>query len=59
MALLKKYWPGLYEVSDGRKKLALKWEDYEAARYAPFGTDERLVPTCAQVVINTFWVRLF
>jgi hypothetical protein len=60
-AILKKYWPGLYDVSNGGKKLALKWEDYEAAKAAGFMTDEtgeRFVPTCAQVVHTKFWVRL-
>jgi hypothetical protein len=57
--LPKKYWLGLYKVGDdGRQKLALKWGDYEAAKLASHGTDERVVPTCAQVVISTFWVRL-
>ncbi|KAM0838728.1 hypothetical protein ACQ4PT_060779 [Festuca glaucescens] len=51
--LLKKYWPGLYRVKPLDetcldKKLALKWEDYEAAHDESFGTR-------ANVVITSFW----
>jgi hypothetical protein len=62
---MKKYWPSFYKVSDdGRRKLALKWEDYEVGKSVSHGTDGtdeidgRAVPTCAQVVFNTFLVRL-
>jgi len=61
-ALLKKYWPGLYTLSNGEKRLALKWEDYERAESGGSMTDgdgSRFVPTCAQVVYTKFWVRLF
>ncbi|XP_047072802.1 uncharacterized protein LOC124682078 [Lolium rigidum] len=52
--LLKKYWPGLYRLKPldetcRDKKLALKWEDYEAAHDESFGT-------CANAVITNFWV---
>jgi hypothetical protein len=55
--LLKKYWPGLYRLKPLDetcldKKLALKWEDYEAAHDESFGT-------CANAVITNFWVRNF
>ncbi|KAM0861186.1 hypothetical protein ACQ4PT_046048 [Festuca glaucescens] len=58
--LLKKYWPGLYRVvPDGPQKLALKWEDYHAAPCGVMTTTtedgRRVVPTCAQVVLRTFW----
>ncbi|KAM0835356.1 hypothetical protein ACQ4PT_062987 [Festuca glaucescens] len=51
--LLKKYWPGLYRVTPLdetclEKKLALKWEDYEAAHDESFGTR-------ANAVITSFW----
>ena len=64
-AILKKYWPGLYPVgpaADAPKRLATKWEHYEAAKMAGVMTDDngdRFVPTCAQIVQYTFWVRLF
>ena len=60
-ALLKKYWPGLYDLSSGGKQLARRWEDYEVAKAGGFMTDETgesFVPTYAQVVHNQFWVRL-
>jgi hypothetical protein len=55
--LLKKYWPGLYRLKPldetcRDKKLALKWEDYEAAHDESFGT-------YANAVITNFWVRNF
>ncbi|KAM0862827.1 hypothetical protein ACQ4PT_045006 [Festuca glaucescens] len=58
--LLKKYWPGLYRtIPDGPQKLALKWEDYHAAPCGVMTTTtedgRRVVPTCAQVVLRTFW----
>ncbi|KAM0870478.1 hypothetical protein ACQ4PT_039986 [Festuca glaucescens] len=56
--ILKKYWPGLYRVSpNAPKKLALKWEDYQAAPYGVFATEDgrEHVPTCAHVVLKTFW----
>ncbi|KAK1633191.1 hypothetical protein QYE76_007506 [Lolium multiflorum] len=57
--LLKKYWPGLYRtIPDGRQKLALKWEDYHAAPCGVMTTIQdgrQIVPTCAQVVLMTFW----
>jgi hypothetical protein len=64
--LLKKYWPGLYRAvsdgPDGPKKLALKWDDYHAAPCGVMTTTtedgRRVAPTCAQVVLRTFWVRL-
>ncbi|KAM0864109.1 hypothetical protein ACQ4PT_044128 [Festuca glaucescens] len=35
--ILKKYWPGLYRTRpDAPQKLALKWEDYQAAPYGDF-----------------------
>lgn len=59
--ILKKFWPGLYRVNPGdeAQKLALKWEDYQAAPYGVFATEDgrEAVPTCAQVVLKTFWVR--
>ncbi|KAM0861342.1 hypothetical protein ACQ4PT_045956 [Festuca glaucescens] len=61
--LLKKYWPGLYRAvsdgPDGPKKLALKWDDYHAAPCGVMTTTtedgRRVAPTCAQVVLRTFW----
>ncbi|KAM0928185.1 hypothetical protein ACQ4PT_002322 [Festuca glaucescens] len=58
--LLKKYWPGLYRtIPDGPQKLALKWEDYHAAPCGVMTTTtqdgRQFVPTCAQVVLRTFW----
>ncbi|KAM0830614.1 hypothetical protein ACQ4PT_066106 [Festuca glaucescens] len=58
--LLKKYWPGLYRtIPDGPQKLALKWEDYHAAPCGVMTTTtedgRRFVPTCAEVVLRTFW----
>ncbi|KAM0837948.1 hypothetical protein ACQ4PT_061304 [Festuca glaucescens] len=58
--LLKKYWPGMYRtIPDGPQKLALKWEDYHAAPCGVMTTTtedgRRVVPTCAQVVLMTFW----
>jgi hypothetical protein len=50
--LLKKFWPGLYTVNpDLPKKLADRWEDYEAAHHTSFSTSARAVTT-------TFWVWL-
>lgn len=62
-ALLKDYWPGYYRISPSseERKLATRWEDYEAVESAGFMTDVdgvRYVPTMAQVVHNKFWVRL-
>ena len=57
--LLKKYWPGLYKSGLEEKKLALKWEDYEAAKSGGTMTDDdgvTFVPNHAQVVHNKFWV---
>ncbi|KAM0919313.1 hypothetical protein ACQ4PT_008241 [Festuca glaucescens] len=58
--LLKKYWLGLYRtIPDGPQKLALKWEDYHDAPCGVMTTTtedgRRVVPTCAQVVLRTFW----
>uniref|UniRef100_A0ACD5XP76 Uncharacterized protein n=1 Tax=Avena sativa TaxID=4498 RepID=A0ACD5XP76_AVESA len=59
-SLLKKYWLGLYKICHGsdEKKLATKWEDYEAAMSAGYMTDEsgnESVPSVAQVVHKKFW----
>jgi len=49
-ALIRKYWPGLYQTGpDDEAKLATKWADYEAAPSPPF-------ETAADAVITTFWV---
>ena len=49
-ALIRKYWPGLYQTGpDDEAKLATKWADYEAAPSPPF-------ETAAHAVITTFWV---
>ncbi|KAM0878584.1 hypothetical protein ACQ4PT_034778 [Festuca glaucescens] len=58
--LSKKYWPGRYRtISNGPQKLSLKWEDYHAAPCGVMTTTtedgRRVVPTCAQVVLRTFW----
>jgi len=67
VGLLKRHWPGLYskdpEVendSPSPKKLALRWEDYEAAPglgYMQTEDGTKFVPTCAEVVVHKFWVR--
>lgn len=62
--ILKKYWPGLYRVNPGdedeERKLAYKWEDYQAAPYGVFAREAGgPVPTCADVVLKTFWVSIF
>jgi hypothetical protein len=59
--ILKKFWPGMYSPSpEAPKKLALKWEDYKAAPCGVFTTQDgrERVPSCAIVVLKTFWVRL-
>jgi hypothetical protein len=50
-ALIRKFWPGLYEpVPLGEKKLATHWADYEAAECPPFGK-------ASDAVYTKFWVR--
>ncbi|KAM0880824.1 hypothetical protein ACQ4PT_033317 [Festuca glaucescens] len=54
--ILKKYWPGLYRASpNAPKKLALKWEDYQAAPYGDFykvstDTDQREATSVLQLM---------
>lgn len=63
--ILKKFWPGLYpvgEAANAPKKLATKWEDYQVAKAPGHMEDDTggsFVPTRAQIVQYTFWVRLF
>jgi hypothetical protein len=53
--ILKKFWPGMYSPSPkAPKKLALKWEDYQAAPCGVFATQDgrECVPSCAQDVLG-------
>jgi hypothetical protein len=64
VGLLKRHWPGLYkenpEDPNSLKKLAMRWEDYEAAQgsgYMETVEGESFKPSCAEVVVHKFWVR--
>jgi hypothetical protein len=50
-ALIRKFWPGFYTVvPGGERKLATRWEHYEAADCPGYGK-------ASDAVISKFWVR--